>query len=120
MTLMRRLLIPLITVLALASPLAWAQGTLPERTVLIDVRTPEEFAAGHIPGALNMPYSDIVRLTAAAGIDRNTALALYCRSGRRSAIAESELRANGFVNVENLGAYEAVVEALRSCDTSNC
>lgn len=117
---MRRLFISLIAVLALTNPLAWAQDNPPESTVLIDVRTPEEYAAGHITGALNMPYGDIVRLTAAAGMDRNTALALYCRSGRRSAIAESELRANGFVNVENLGAYEAVVETRRSCDTSNC
>ncbi|KJS06929.1 MAG: hypothetical protein VR73_09570 [Gammaproteobacteria bacterium BRH_c0] len=113
--LLTRLAVTAAAVLMLASPFAAAGDT-----VLIDVRTPEEFATGHLPGALNMPYEDIVRLTAEAGIGRDTPLALYCRSGRRSGIATSELLANGFTQIENLGGYEALAKDRGSCTASNC
>lgn len=70
---------------------------------LLDVRTAEEFAAGHLPGAVNIPVdevparlSEVARLTAAKGKD----LVVYCRSGRRSAIAATALRAEGYTVVD--------------------
>lgn len=70
---------------------------------LIDVRTPEEFAAGHVAGAINIPVNEVparlpevARLTEGKGKD----LVLYCRSGRRSAIAAKVLRAEGYQVVD--------------------
>lgn len=57
--------------------------------ILIDVRTPEEFADGHIAGALNMPVESFD--PAAIPLDEYSETILYCRSGRRSAIAADML-----------------------------
>ena len=69
---------------------------------LIDVRSPAEFAAGHIPGARNIPVGDVGRRSAELGpVDRP--VIVYCASGTRSAMARRTLRAAGFQKVENLG-----------------
>lgn len=73
--------------------------------VLLDVRTEEEFKAGHIPGAILLPYSDINDKTAVAVLPtKETAVIVYCRSGRRSSIAAGTLRNLGYTNVWDLGA----------------
>ncbi len=60
---------------------------------LVDVRTPEEFAAGHIKGAVNMPVESFDPAQLASGDGRKTVL--YCRSGRRSQVAADKLAATG-------------------------
>lgn len=70
---------------------------------LIDVRTPQEFAAGHVEGAINIPVDQVgARLTEiknlAAGKDQT--LVIYCRSGNRSAHAARALRAAGYEVVD--------------------
>ncbi|MGL6070769.1 rhodanese-like domain-containing protein [Craterilacuibacter sp.] len=77
--------------LALASPL------------VIDVRSPAEFAQEHVQGALNLPLDSIARTIARSAPDKSAPIALYCRSGRRSAEAEQQLRALGYTAVRNLG-----------------
>lgn len=68
---------------------------------LVDVRTPEEFATGHLPGALNLP---VQRLSAALGaLDASKPVVLYCRSGRRSAMAALAFRNAGFAPVIDIG-----------------
>ena len=69
---------------------------------LVDVRTPEEFAEGHIAGAKNINVfdSDFVD-EAEKALDKSKPVAVYCRSGKRSADAARELTENGF-NVTNL------------------
>ena len=69
---------------------------------LVDVRTPEEFAEGHIAGAKNINVfdSDFVD-EAEKDLDKSKPVAVYCRSGKRSADAARELTENGF-NVTNL------------------
>ena len=52
-----------------------------KNALLIDVRTPEEFRSGAIPGALNMPHDRIGETIASAAPDKKTPLYLYCRSG---------------------------------------
>lgn len=68
-----------------------------EPVVLVDVRSPEEFAGGHIPGAINIPYQ---QLPARAGeLEKYRAdgkVVLYCRSGRRVGLAAEALESRGF------------------------
>jgi phage shock protein E len=72
--------------------------------VLLDVRTEEEFRTGHIPGAVLLPYNDITEQTAAELIPaKDTLVVIYCRSGRRSAIAAKALAALGYMNTRDLG-----------------
>jgi len=72
-----------------------------QQHVLIDVRTPEEFASGHIAGAINIPVEEIgARLDE---IPRDVPVVLYCRSGNRSAQAARILDGGGFEQVYDLG-----------------
>jgi phage shock protein E len=73
------------------------------RLLLLDVRTLTEFEEGHIPGAILMPYNLIG--TEFVEPDKGRPIVLYCRSGRRSAIALDSLKAMGYTNVRDFGAY---------------
>ena len=70
---------------------------------LVDVRTPAEFAAGHIAGALNLPLQQLDRRLAELE-PKAAPVVLYCRSGQRSANAARRLKSVGFGAVHNLGA----------------
>ena len=71
--------------------------------LLLDVRTPAEFAQGHLPGALNIPVVELPdRLAELGGPDRD--VVVYCRSGMRSARAATVLRRAGYRAVHDLGA----------------
>lgn len=84
--------------------------------ILLDVRTEEEFDAGHIRGATLLPYDEITAETAKKAVRAaETLVIVYCRSGRRSAIAAKALRDLGYRRVLDLGGiaswpYEIVVE----------
>ena len=69
---------------------------------LIDVRTREEFSYGHIEGSINVPLQEIERVADIVG-DRATPIYVYCRSGSRSGVAESQLKRMGYRNVKNIG-----------------
>lgn len=77
-------------------------------TLLIDVRTAEEFAAGALPGAQRIGHEEIAARIAEVAPDRETPIVVYCRSGRRSSIAQDSLQALGYRNVVNGGGYEAL------------
>lgn len=69
---------------------------------LVDVRTPAEFAAGHIPGAVNIPLQQLdSRLSELE--PKEQAVVLYCRSGNRSGTAARLLKSAGFAAVHDLG-----------------
>lgn len=72
---------------------------------LVDVRTPREFAAGHIEGAINLPLHDLDARSAELG-DKTHSLVLYCRTGMRSGAARRKLRQQGFLQVNDLGAMK--------------
>ncbi|MFZ5893330.1 MAG: rhodanese-like domain-containing protein [Myxococcota bacterium] len=72
------------------------------RPTLLDVRTREEFGAGHVEGAVNVPIDELERRLSELGSPEHP-IAVYCRSGRRSARAVSLLRAAGFETVTDLG-----------------
>lgn len=72
--------------------------------LLIDVREPEEYAAGHVPGAINVPRGTIEfqiwsRVGGVASPDYARAMTLYCGSGARCALAAKSLRELGFTEV---------------------
>lgn len=71
-------------------------------TVLIDVRTPAEFAAGHISGASNIDVESADFASQIASLDKTKTYALYCHSGRRSGIAMQLMQQAGFTNVYDL------------------
>ena len=80
--------------------------------VLLDVRTPEEYRSGHIPGSKNIPLQTIDRVGSVAE-NKDTALYVYCQSGARSRQAAELLKQMGYTNVNNIGgiaAYEGKVE----------
>jgi len=75
-------------------------------TVVIDVRTPEEFADGHVKGSLNIPVESADFAQRIGELDPGATYAVYCRSGNRSAIATAEMATLGYVHVYDLeGGY---------------
>ena len=80
--------------------------------VLLDVRSPEEFAAGHLRGAVNIPHDRIAGEIAALVPDKTAPVILYCRSGRRADTALQTLRAMGYERLQNLGGLEDAQERL--------
>jgi phage shock protein E len=80
-----------------------------ESHLLIDVRTPEEFASGHIEGAINIPVETLSqRLNE---VPKDSALVVYCRTGNRSATAAQILVTAGYGPVYDLGGIQAWVSA---------
>ncbi len=82
-----------------------------EKLVLLDVRTPEEHAAGSIPGSLLLPLdaADVFGPRAAALIpDKNATVFVYCRSGRRSQSAAEIMAQAGYRAVHNIGGMNDV------------
>ncbi len=67
---------------------------------VLDVRTAEEFAAGHVPGAINVPYDQVA--SQLAQIPKDKDVVLYCKSGRRAGLAAEVLRASGYTKLEHL------------------
>lgn len=78
----------------------------------IDVRTPEEFNAGHVQGAAHIPFEEIAARIGEVTTDKNATIRLYCRTGRRSGIALETLQAMGFTNATNEGGYEEIAQKL--------
>jgi phage shock protein E len=69
---------------------------------LVDVRTRAEFAAGHLPGAINIPVQELAERLPELR-PKDTPVVLYCRSGRRSSSAARTLKSAGFAAVHDLG-----------------
>jgi len=80
--------------------------------VLLDVRTPQEYREGHIPGSKNVPLQALDRVSSVAE-NKDTDLFAYCSPGSRSRQAVSALQDMGYTNVRNIGgiaAYQGKVE----------
>ena len=70
--------------------------------LIIDVREPEEYALGHVDGAINIPPSELINGSdQLVGIPKNTEIIVYCVSGSRSNVAKNILEQNGFTNITN-------------------
>ena len=85
-----------------------------EGAILLDVRTPQEYRDGFIPGSKNVPLQTIDKVDAVVE-NKDTALYVYCHSGTRSRQAVSYLQHMGYTNVNNIGgiaAYRGKVESI--------
>ena len=71
--------------------------------IIIDARTDEEFAEGHIEGAIMIPEYEIAKRAEKELPDKDALILVYCRSGRRSKIASEELVKLGYTNVKEFG-----------------
>lgn len=79
---------------------------------LIDVRTPEEFADGHLKGATNIDFNGPDFAEKISELDKDGEYTLYCRSGRRSGLALEAMKAAGFTKVTNAGGVEQASKTL--------
>jgi len=70
--------------------------------VVLDVRTPAEYAAGHVPGARNISHDQLSSRLAELAPLREKQVVLYCRSGRRTLLAADVLHAAGFTRLAHL------------------
>ena len=79
--------------------------------IIIDVRASDEFAVGHLDGAVNYNVEDGTLEQALPSLDQNANYVVYCRSGRRSAIAVDLMKENGFTQIADLGSLEDAADA---------
>jgi phage shock protein E len=122
---MYRLLLALCLALPVTLPAAPQPDLLAALTdrdsLLIDVRSAEEFAAGALPGAIRIGHEQIGEQIASIAPDKQQQIVLYCRSGRRSQLAEQRLRELGYRNLINAGGYAELKHTLqRSPACSAC
>lgn len=118
---MKKLFITVLSAAAIAVPFFASANTAPQteqsavqpekaKGVWIDVRSAEEFNAGHLQDAVNIPHDQILARIQAVSPDKNAPVNLYCRSGRRAEAALNELKNAGYTNVTNHGGYEDLVK----------
>ena len=98
--------VPAVKATDLKVQLAQGAGTRP---VVLDVRRAEEFAAGHVDGAVNVAHTEILKDPASAvAAGKDAEIVLYCGSGRRAAMAIEALRSAGYTRLKHLeGDYPA-------------
>ena len=118
---MKKLLAVAISAVAISTSFVAYANTAPQteqsavqpekaKGIWIDVRSAEEFNAGHLQDAVNIPHDQILARIQAVSPDKNAPVNLYCRSGRRAETALTELKNAGYTNVTNHGGYEDLVK----------
>jgi hydroxyacylglutathione hydrolase len=73
--------------------------------MVLDVRTAEEFGSGHIPGAVNIPHTELAERIDEIGPDRSSEIVVHCERGRRAGIADGLLSDAGFTTVRDLDGH---------------
>lgn len=91
-------------------PITGIRALVRDSALLVDVRTPEEFEAGHVDGSVNIPLASIEANL--AQLEGKKHIVVFCRSGNRSAKAAALLKEHGFTNVTDAGAWTKVQEEL--------
>lgn len=110
------LILALPFILAACGPKGSYQNVGPEElyralesgAVVVDVRTPGEYAQGHVPGAINLPVEEVARW--ADQIPKDRPVYLYCRSGNRSQKAAEYLAKKGYTNLYNVEGGVLAIE----------
>ena len=82
------------------------------KDVIVDVRTPQEYAAGHVDGAINIEHGAIAQGLATAGVTKDDKVLLYCQSGVLSGKALNTLKDLGFTKAENVGGIAQARKVL--------
>lgn len=80
-----------------------------EGALVIDVRSEEEYQAGHLPGAVNVPYEETEALIELIGPDQDRNVVLYCGSGRRAEAAKQSLEEASYTGVYNASGLDALL-----------
>ena len=107
-------IIPIIAVAVIATffllkrmsfvPEETARKHLANGALVIDVRSPEEFREGKVPGAINLPLGEVREKISQHVKNKSQPLLVHCLSGGRSGIAKQQLKSLGYANVFNLGS----------------
>jgi Rhodanese-related sulfurtransferase len=84
------------------------------KDVILDVRTPKEFAEEHVPNAVNVDFLNPNFKTEIQKLDKADSYKVYCRSGRRSGQAIIMMKQLGFKNIENVGGLEDAKKTLNA------
>lgn len=88
-----------------------------ENFVIIDVRTPDEFADSRVAGAINIDILSTDFKNRISALDKTKTYKVYCRSGNRSDQAMQIMKSNGFKDVENIGSVSQAAKRLnRKCE----
>jgi len=89
---------------------ATARKLIAEGAFVLDVRTPDEYAAGHLANAANVPIQEFAQRMAEveklAGADKARPVVVYCAAGGRATKAKQQLEAAGYTNVVNGGGFD--------------
>ncbi|MFT7052547.1 MAG: phage shock protein E [Psychromonas sp.] len=80
--------------------------------IILDVRTEDEYTQGHIKGAINIPYDQLLKYQDKITAYKDQQVILYCRSGRRAEIAAGTLQALGFTKLIDLNGHIILWEQL--------
>ena len=118
---MKKLMTAIVFAAAMTAPLAASAASMPEtekamaqqvntKGVWIDVRSAEEFNAGHLQDAINIPHDQILERIQSVSPDKDAPVNLYCRSGRRAESALNELKKAGYSYVTNQGGCGDLVK----------
>ena len=86
-------------------------GIIKEGAFLVDVRTPGEFAGGHVKGSVNIPLDKVSSQLSKFKNKKN--IIVFCQSGGRSGQAKTILEQNGFTNVTNGGTWNNVNQFVK-------
>ncbi|GAB3819556.1 rhodanese-like domain-containing protein [Pontibacter rugosus] len=101
------------------NPYEFRDQNLHSKTVLVDVRTPEEFATGHLEGSLNADLRGGEFEKEMQNWNKAKTYYLYCASGNRSSQAAELMKQAGFRTIINIGAYKDLKEAGLPTETGN-
>ena len=85
--------------------------TVSQDTIIVDVRTPAEYSEGHLEGAVNIDVQSPDFATILSQLPTDGEYVVYCRSGKRSAVATEQMKAAGFTNIIDAGSMEAASKA---------
>lgn len=99
------LLLPSIACAQADQPADEVHRLIEQGALVVDVRSAEEFKSGHLENAVNIPHTEVEKRLSEFGQDKTRSIVVYCRSGRRSGMAQEVLRQNGFTGVVNGGGY---------------
>jgi len=91
---------------------AEARAYLKQGALVVDVRTAEEFKTQSLTNVINIPLDEVKTKFPTVVTNKSDIVLLHCRSGRRSGMAETELRALGYTNVFNIGSFDRAKKIL--------
>lgn len=97
-----------VTGVAMQRDPAQAKQLIAQGATVLDVRTPDEYAGGHLPQATNMPIQsfDVAAVDKLVGGDKSKPVVVYCAKGGRAQQAKEKLEAAGYTHVVNGGGFD--------------